>query len=112
MASHDVVHYRWQGVALLRATTRPGPADVPHALDPHAPLVLRAWLGRVWQHQDVRNTVRAASPALSQAVDAITRGAQGQAAPDSPNGAVDGLLSAALAAPPHSLRILRRRRHR
>ncbi|WP_326687247.1 MULTISPECIES: lantibiotic dehydratase [unclassified Streptomyces] len=76
MASHDVVHYRWQGVALLRATTRPGPADVPHALDPHAPLVLRAWLGRVWQHQDVRNTVRAASPALSQAVDAITRGAQ------------------------------------
>ncbi|MFF9073883.1 lantibiotic dehydratase [Streptomyces sp. NPDC014735] len=72
------VSYLWQGVALLRATTYPGPADVPRTLDLDDPVVTRAWLARVWQRDNIRDAVEAASPLLCQTVDDVVRGVQVQ----------------------------------
>ncbi|MGW0827746.1 lantibiotic dehydratase [Streptomyces sp. NPDC002845] len=78
MTSRAVVSYQWQGSALLRATTCPGPADVPRTLDLDDPAVTRAWLARVWQRDNIRDAVQAASPVLCQTADDVVRGAQTQ----------------------------------
>ncbi|MCN9240728.1 lantibiotic dehydratase [Streptomyces sp. RY43-2] len=76
MASRAVVSYQWQGAAMLRATTSPGPADVPRTLDLDDPTATRGWLARVWQREEVREALRVASPVLCQSIDAVVRGAQ------------------------------------
>lgn len=74
MASKAVVSYKWQSAAMLRATTSPGPADVPRTLDLDDPAVTRAWLASVWQREDVRDALRAASPVLCRTLDELARG--------------------------------------
>jgi thiopeptide-type bacteriocin biosynthesis protein len=78
MASKAVVSYQWHGAAVLRATTSPGPVDLPRTLDLDDPAVTRAWLARVWQRKEVRDALRAASPVLCRTVDDVVRGAQSQ----------------------------------
>ncbi|MGP3927858.1 lantibiotic dehydratase [Streptomyces sp. 8N616] len=78
MAFRAVVSYQWQGAAMLRATTSPGLADLPRTLDLDDPAVTQAWLARVWQREEVRDALRAASPVLCQSIDAIVSGARSQ----------------------------------
>ncbi|AXG82802.1 lantibiotic dehydratase [Streptomyces paludis] len=63
---------------MLRATTRPGPADLPRTLDLDDPAATRSWLGRVWQHEDTRDAVRTASPVLYRAAGDVVRGVRTQ----------------------------------
>lgn len=76
MASRAVADYQWQGVAMLRATTGPGPADIPRTLDLDDLAVTCGWLNRIWQREDFRRTLEAATPALSDAIEAVVRGRQ------------------------------------
>ncbi|MEU6405667.1 lantibiotic dehydratase [Streptomyces sp. NPDC046985] len=76
MASRTVVGYQWQGAALLRATTSPGPADIPRTLDLDNVAVTRGWLNRVWQRGDFRSALELATPVLSDAIEAVVRGRQ------------------------------------
>ncbi|WP_432069120.1 lantibiotic dehydratase [Streptomyces sp. AA1529] len=70
----DTLRYQWTGTAMLRATTTPSPADVPHALDLDDAATTRAWLVKIWARPDVRNALFAASPVLTRSVENIVRG--------------------------------------
>ncbi|MEW1892253.1 lantibiotic dehydratase [Streptomyces sp. NPDC085659] len=76
MASRAAAGYLWQGVAMLRATTSPGPADIPRTLDLDSESVTRGWLDRVWQREDFRSALELASPVLSDAIEAVVQGRQ------------------------------------
>ncbi|MFI1591896.1 lantibiotic dehydratase [Streptomyces halstedii] len=76
MASRAAAGYPWQGVAMLRATTSPGPADIPRTLDLDNVAVTRGWLNRIWQREDFRNALELATPVLSDAIVAVVRGRQ------------------------------------
>ncbi|ARF73780.1 lantibiotic dehydratase [Kitasatospora albolonga] len=76
MASRAAAGYLWQGVAMLRATTSPGPADIPRTLDLNNVAVTRGWLIRIWQREDFRNALELATPVLSDAVEAVVQGRQ------------------------------------
>lgn len=78
MASRAVADYQWQGVAMLRATTSPGPADIPRTLDLDDTAVTRGWLNHIWQRKDFRRALEAATPALSDAIEAVVRGRQAE----------------------------------
>lgn len=75
MAPETVVNYQWQGAAMLRATTGPGPVEVPRTLDLDDSTGTREWLAEVWKREEVRDALRVASPVLCQVLDAITGGA-------------------------------------
>ncbi|GAA2268938.1 lantibiotic dehydratase [Streptomyces atrovirens] len=76
MASRAVADYQWQGAAMLRATTSPGPADVPRTLNLDDVAVTRGWLNRVWQREGFRHALQWATPVLSDAIEAVLRGRQ------------------------------------
>ncbi|MBC2864458.1 lantibiotic dehydratase [Streptomyces mexicanus] len=76
MASRAIARYQWQGVAMLRATTSPGPADIPRTLDLDDVIVTRGWLNRIWQRTDFRSALELATPVLSDAIEAVVRGRQ------------------------------------
>ncbi|MEU1087936.1 lantibiotic dehydratase [Streptomyces sp. NPDC005892] len=76
MASRAAAGYQWQGVAMLRATTSPGPADIPRTLDLDNVAVTRGWLNRIWQREDFRSALEQATPVLSDAIEAVVRGRQ------------------------------------
>ncbi|MFJ8641896.1 lantibiotic dehydratase [Streptomyces sp. NPDC093610] len=78
MASRAVARYQWQGVAMLRATTSPGPADIPRTLNLDDVAITRGWLNRIWQREDFRSALEAATPALSDAIEAVVRGRQAE----------------------------------
>uniref|UniRef100_UPI003D740959 lantibiotic dehydratase n=1 Tax=Streptomyces sp. C10-9-1 TaxID=1859285 RepID=UPI003D740959 len=73
MASRAAAGYLWQGVAMLRATTSPGPADIPRTLDLDNVAVTRGWLKRIWQREDFRRALELATPVLSDAIKAVVR---------------------------------------
>ncbi|MFJ6659295.1 lantibiotic dehydratase [Streptomyces sp. NPDC091377] len=70
--------HQWQGVALLRATTSTGAADLPRALDLDNTVLLHGWLARTWQREDVREALRFAAPVLCETVEAVVEGRQTQ----------------------------------
>ncbi|MFC9735059.1 lantibiotic dehydratase [Streptomyces roseolus] len=76
MASRAAAGYLWQGVAMLRATTSPGPADIPRTLNLDDMAVTRGWLNRIWQRDDFRSALELTTPVLSEAVEAVVRGRQ------------------------------------
>ncbi|MFF3257797.1 lantibiotic dehydratase [Streptomyces sp. NPDC002932] len=76
MASRAAAGYQWQGVAMLRATTSPGPADIPSTLNLDNVAVTRGWLNRIWQREDFRSALELATPVLSDAIEAVVRGRQ------------------------------------
>ncbi|MEV7706980.1 lantibiotic dehydratase [Streptomyces sp. NPDC088922] len=76
MASRAAAGYQWQGVAMLRATTSPGPADIPRTLDLDNVAVTCGWLNRIWQREDFRSALQLATPVLSDAIEAVVRGRQ------------------------------------
>ncbi|MEV0493235.1 lantibiotic dehydratase [Streptomyces atratus] len=76
MASRAVADYQWQGVAILRATTSPGPADIPSTLNLDNVAVTRGWLNRIWQREDFRSALELAAPVLSDAIEAVVQGRQ------------------------------------
>ncbi|MEU6815470.1 lantibiotic dehydratase [Streptomyces sp. NPDC046860] len=76
MASRAAAGYLWQGVAMLRATTSPGPADIPRTLDLDNVAVTRGWLNRIWQREDFRSALELATPVLSDAIEAAVQGRQ------------------------------------
>lgn len=61
---------------MLRATTSPGPADIPRTLDLDDVAVTRGWLNRIWRREDFRSALGLATPVLSDAIDAVVRGRQ------------------------------------
>ncbi|GAA2951525.1 lantibiotic dehydratase [Streptomyces enissocaesilis] len=61
---------------MLRATTSPGPADIPRTLDLDNVAVTRGWLNRIWQREDFRSALELATPVLSDAIEAVVRGRQ------------------------------------
>ncbi|MGW1159080.1 lantibiotic dehydratase [Streptomyces sp. NPDC002519] len=76
MASRTVADYQWQGIAMLRATTSPGPADIPRTLNLDNVDVTRGWLNRIWQREDFRSALELATPVLSDAIEAVVQGRQ------------------------------------
>jgi thiopeptide-type bacteriocin biosynthesis protein len=74
MTARAAVSYRWQGPALLRASTSPRIADLPRTLNLADVAVTRMWLSRSWQQEAFRDALRAATPALSEAVEAVVGG--------------------------------------
>lgn len=76
MAPRTVAKYEWQGFALLRATTSPQPADIPHTLNLDDVSVTRGWLNRIWQREEVRGALELATPFLSAAIEAVGQGKQ------------------------------------
>ncbi|MDL2075834.1 lantibiotic dehydratase [Streptomyces sp. GXMU-J15] len=76
MASRAAAGYLWQGVAMLRATTSPGPAGIPRSLDLDNMAVTRGWLNRIWQREDFRSALELAAPVLSDAIEAVVQGRQ------------------------------------
>ncbi|MGW3405453.1 lantibiotic dehydratase [Streptomyces zhihengii] len=76
MASRAAAGYQWQGVAMLRATTGPGLADIPRTLDLDSVAVTRGWLNRIWQREDFRSALELATPVLSDAIEAVVQGRQ------------------------------------
>lgn len=82
MAARSTARYRWQGSALLRATTDPGALDLPRDLDltsEDAAALGRAWLAGVWQRAEIREALSIASPALCQRIDDIVAGGRSDA---------------------------------
>ncbi|TDB88835.1 lantibiotic dehydratase [Actinomadura sp. KC216] len=74
MAERSAV-YRWTGAALLRASTDPGGLDLPADLDPDDPEFAAhavAWLSQVTHRPEVHAAVAAASPALIEAINALS----------------------------------------
>ncbi|WP_306292938.1 lantibiotic dehydratase [Streptomyces tsukubensis] len=61
---------------MLRATTSPGPADIPRTLDLDNVAVTRGWLNRIWQREDFRSALEMATPVLSDAIDSVVQGRQ------------------------------------
>ncbi|WP_343245981.1 lantibiotic dehydratase [Streptomyces sp. SID5785] len=59
---------------MLRATTEPAPAVIPHALNLDDAAVSRAWLTRLFERPEVRNALFAASPVLTRTVESIVGG--------------------------------------
>ena len=78
MVSRAVADYRWQGAAMLRATTSTGPADLPRTLDLDNVAVTRGWLNRVWECAGFRNALELATPVLSDAIEAVVQGRQSE----------------------------------
>ncbi|MEU1533948.1 lantibiotic dehydratase [Streptomyces fagopyri] len=76
MAPPAAANYQWQGAAMLRATTSPGPADIPRTLNVDDVAVTRGWLNRIWQREKVRRALELASPVLSAAIEAVCLGKQ------------------------------------
>ncbi|MFI5759114.1 lantibiotic dehydratase [Streptomyces sp. NPDC051569] len=74
MAPQVAVSYRWQSPALLRASTISGITDLPRALNLDDVAVTRMWLGSRWQQEAFRDALRAATPVLSEAVEAVVGG--------------------------------------
>ncbi|MYY08247.1 lantibiotic dehydratase [Streptomyces sp. SID4919] len=70
--------HRWQGVALLRATTSTGTADLPRTLDLDNTVLLQGWLARTWQCEDVQEALRFTAPVLCETVEAVVEGRQTQ----------------------------------
>ncbi|MFJ6569821.1 lantibiotic dehydratase [Streptomyces sp. NPDC091292] len=70
----DAVRYQWTGAAMLRATTVPSPADIPHGLSLDDAVSTRSWLTEIWQRPDVRNALTTASPVLARTVDSTVHG--------------------------------------
>ncbi|GAB3449146.1 lantibiotic dehydratase [Actinophytocola sediminis] len=68
--------YRWNGAALLRASTDPGGLELPD--DPTLSFDANgnglAWLSSLWQRADVRGALGVASPALVRQVDKLVAG--------------------------------------
>ncbi len=78
-AAPDTAAYRHAGALLVRATTHPDSLPLPEPPDPSsptddAPAQGLAWLARVWQHDEVRQVVEAASPVLFQQTCAALAG--------------------------------------
>ncbi|MEU5425589.1 lantibiotic dehydratase [Streptomyces olivoreticuli] len=68
------VNYRWRAGALLRATTGPGTLDLPRNLDLSGGTAAeqgRAWLAAMWQREDIRDALSAASPGLCQQISDV-----------------------------------------
>lgn len=63
---------------MLRATTSPGPADLPLTLDLDDTAATRDWLRGIWQQQAFRDALNAATPVLSEAVEAVVGGRETQ----------------------------------
>ncbi|MQS37641.1 lantibiotic dehydratase [Streptomyces katsurahamanus] len=78
MTANTEVGYRWQGVALLRATTSTDTADLPRTLDLGNTVLLRGWLTRTWQRDDVQEALGLAAPVLCETVEAVVQGQQTQ----------------------------------
>ncbi|GHJ36981.1 lantibiotic dehydratase [Streptomyces sp. TS71-3] len=78
MASRAVADYEWLGTAMLRATTSPGPADVPRTLNLDDVAVTRRWLNRIWQREDFRHALELATPVLSDAIESVIQGQQAE----------------------------------
>ncbi|MET8413876.1 lantibiotic dehydratase, partial [Streptomyces sp. NPDC005195] len=76
MAPRAAANYQWQGAAMLRATTSPGPADIPRTLNVDDVAVTRGWLNRIWQREEVRSALELASPILSASIEAVRQGKQ------------------------------------
>ncbi|GAA3160338.1 lantibiotic dehydratase [Streptomyces ramulosus] len=76
MATPSAVSYRWQGPALLRATTSQAPVELPATLDLDDAAATRAWLHRTWQHPAFQAALSAATPVLTEAVQAAVDGRQ------------------------------------
>lgn len=74
MPTQAAVSYRWQEPVILRATTASGPADLPRSLDLNDAAVTRIWLQRIWRNPAFRDALRAATPGLAQAVEAVLEG--------------------------------------
>jgi lantibiotic biosynthesis protein len=53
---------------MLRATTDPGGLELPRELDLTDPASAREWLHRLWERQEIRDALGAASPALGTRV--------------------------------------------
>lgn len=74
MTARPQATYRWRGVALLRASTDPGALDLPEDLDVFGQDRVQdglVWLSALWQRENVRAALAAASPALSGRVDEL-----------------------------------------
>ncbi|MFD5317556.1 lantibiotic dehydratase [Streptomyces sp. NPDC127098] len=74
MVARLPVSYRWQGSAMLRATTDTGAPDLPRDLDLTSDTVAergREWLAEVWRREEVRDAIAAASPTLRDRIDDI-----------------------------------------
>ncbi|MFF8958696.1 lantibiotic dehydratase [Streptomyces sp. NPDC014894] len=78
MTAHADADYRWQGTALLRATTSTGFSGLPRDLDLEDPVLIRDWLVQIWRRDKVREALEVATPVLCEAVDAVIRGQQTQ----------------------------------
>ncbi|GHG11777.1 lantibiotic dehydratase [Streptomyces zaomyceticus] len=76
MASRAAAGYLWQGVAMLRATTSPGPANIPRTLNLDDVAVTRGWLNRIWKREDFRSALELTTPVLSEAIESVVRGRQ------------------------------------
>ncbi|MQS36157.1 lantibiotic dehydratase [Streptomyces katsurahamanus] len=77
MTTRQSVSYRWQNSALLRVTTDPGGLDLPRDLDlsgADAAARGREWLTAVWQREEIRVAVSAASPALGERIGEMVSG--------------------------------------
>ncbi|MFF6955594.1 thiopeptide-type bacteriocin biosynthesis protein [Streptomyces sp. NPDC008317] len=59
---------------MLRASTIPGTADLPRGLDLDDVAATRTWLTRQWQQEAFRDALRAATPVLTEAVEAVVGG--------------------------------------
>ncbi|MFX4294306.1 lantibiotic dehydratase [Streptomyces bohaiensis] len=70
--AHD--RCQWQPGAMLRATTDPGGLELPRELDLNDPASAHEWLGRLWEREELREALDAASPALRKRVDEILAG--------------------------------------
>jgi thiopeptide-type bacteriocin biosynthesis protein len=78
MATPLAVSYRWQGPAMLRATTNAAPVELPAALDLDDAAATRSWLHRTWQHPAFQAALSAATPVLADALQAVVDGHQTQ----------------------------------
>jgi thiopeptide-type bacteriocin biosynthesis protein len=77
VAARASARYRRQGSALFRATTWPHGLNLPPAPDltgENAEQRGRAWLAEVWQHEEIRQALSLATPALCHQIDDIVAG--------------------------------------
>jgi thiopeptide-type bacteriocin biosynthesis protein len=79
MAARPAGGYEPAGEPLLRASTDLGGLDLPAELgrtDPQSGAVQAAWLARIWERDEVRAALAAASPALCEQITGILAGGQ------------------------------------
>lgn len=74
MTPQLVVSYRWQGPAMLRASTSSSSVGLPRSINLDDMAGTCRWLSRQWQQAEFRDALRAATPALSEAVEAVVGG--------------------------------------